>query len=836
MYRYSSSNGGNHASQPRSTTVTVYPPKPLMEVVVGPPPITSIQRPTTSFPPRASTVLDHPPPSPPSPPPPPPSTTTMYNPRLPPPIYPSSSATSHVTAGAPYYPSQAPRQSSEEQTAAVTQRSKVGDRLIIPAAATPTDPRESLALLIDKHHLPKPIYKSLPVRGKKGNEHNVYGQVIIGSSKYSSYPEEAANDTDAQILAATLALEELTKIHDTQIRPSSDRSLVKKRVIAIIDEHNGVFTHKIPTYYEALYRESLPSDWLSEVQQYSEIINEIGVNKTMILRRRVPVAEKPTAAQPSPKADKVVFLYPIGDACNPGILKLPEEKVWSADVRLVVSTTEIWARLYGDEYSERLEALTTEMKEHYRKTKYSPIETIKLGDYYAIRETDVFYRVQVLGRPADTHKVDVFFIDLGDVDTVSVSMLIPLEKDFCLLPGQAFKVSLAGLEEFANVESIVPIIDNILFGRTLNATEISRDVDADGPTASAVFYDTDAPEPININESILKMVAEELCTGYQSSNLNVEGQRASVNIVHVAANGDIFVNIFHEGLEYRNDAMNHVTKKLIVTEEKKKMAALSSISSIDGQSVYLARIAATDHWHRVKFVDATDSGNRQHLRMLDVDCGRTIIVDTTVDDILRLDCFSKTLAKFPGQAVRIRLQSNEGDSARLDDKLINKLVELAPPEQWLTLEVVKPGYDGQPATVQLFKETNPGVQISINHSLFLKPEKPVQVSPHFVYRVSRRIFQPFETRERERESESAPFSRYFPNSQLKASTLSFGHPDLCIILNFFSLIAAIIFIVTVPMAMATTMLDLESVWNAESPSRLSSHHRYRTLAIFSKFT
>lgn len=147
------------------------------------------------------------------------------------------------------------------------------------------DPREELKKIAAELRRPEPVYKIIPVQGKGGS--SVYGKVEIGSAKFSSYPEEAQDPGAAEILAAREALKELKKEYVTMQRlvPTTNKELMKKRLLEIVDHHTGVFIHKIPALYQEQFNEKLPSNWLEETAQWNEVNLENGVNDSVILIR-----------------------------------------------------------------------------------------------------------------------------------------------------------------------------------------------------------------------------------------------------------------------------------------------------------------------------------------------------------------------------------------------------------------------------------------------------------------------------------------------------------------------------------------------------------------------
>lgn len=117
----------------------------------------------------------------------------------------------------------------------------------------------------------------------------------IGPHGYSSYPEEARSEDEAQKLAAKFALLDLTEKYGLSFsfNETKDKNVIKGRVLSIIDAHpNGIFMHQIPMYYKQQFEEILPGNWEKTIEASPEIILEKGVDNSVILRRFISSPEK----------------------------------------------------------------------------------------------------------------------------------------------------------------------------------------------------------------------------------------------------------------------------------------------------------------------------------------------------------------------------------------------------------------------------------------------------------------------------------------------------------------------------------------------------------------
>lgn len=359
------------------------------------------------------------------------------------------------------------------------------------------------------------------------------------------------------------------------------------------------------------------------------------------------------------------------------------------------------------------------MIEHYTTTKYPISEVVEIGDYYALMEDETCHRVRVVDYDSTSCEATIFFIDSGVEDTVSASKLLPLDKKFCLLAAQAIKLSLAGLEVFAECcntfELVQPRIEKLLLEGIFYVEIVSSAVDDDGPVNKVIFFDTTGPEDVNVNEIISKKMLQQLLSTVP--RLEEDKQITEVHISHVEDNGDVFIQIKHEGMKYLVAMLNNLISTSLTEEEIKR----SSMKLVDRSSVYFVKCSETGDWFRAKVIDTMGAewrdGAIPRIKVFLIDFGRTMTVLT--ENVLHLELLSDVLAKYPAQAMKVRLSDIE--PAMIDEKVIGKLKELAPPSENLLLKVIKPSYRGSPPTVDLFKRNEAdGALIAINLGLVVE--------------------------------------------------------------------------------------------------------------------
>ncbi|XP_076247225.1 tudor domain-containing protein 7 tapas isoform X2 [Calliopsis andreniformis] len=567
-----------------------------------------------------------------------------------------------------------------------------------------TDPREELKKRAISLNLPEPVYQICPAAIKHSKEKSVFAQVKIGPYGYSSYPEEARSQDEAQKIAAKLALADLIEKYGSPytLKETKNRTIIKDRILFIVDAHpNGLFMHQVPIYYKQQYREILPGDWEKIVEECPAILLEKGADNSIILRRYVSSPEQVRNVTPS-KTEKIQ-LNPIGPAV-PGQLELPENDAWIVTVTCVMSTIEIWVRIVEETYNEPFEAMTEEMAQYYSKIQ-QPVKQVEIGNYYVVLEDESWHRVRCIAYNPETGMATVSFIDHGDEDTFHYSRLQILDKQFCVLPAQALRLCLSGLEDFGECESVLTQTETLLFGRALYVEVINRDEkDENGPFVTVVFYDTHGPDDINVNLELTKQILQHVIV---APKLDVAGQVSKVFISHVEQNGEVFVQVQSESMKILVNLLNRLIRTGLNVEELKNC----TVTTIDSNKTYF--VSVNNNWYRGRIVENTYN----QLKAFLIDFGKTVV--TTRGNLLSLEGLSSVLAKYPAQALKVHLHNI--DNSIFNEQMVAKLVELAPKGEPLLVKVVS-SEKGVPV-VELFKRIKPSnMLVSINNTLTLEKE------------------------------------------------------------------------------------------------------------------
>ncbi|OAD62297.1 Tudor domain-containing protein 7 [Eufriesea mexicana] len=551
---------------------------------------------------------------------------------------------------------------------------------IVPKSQS-IDPRDELKKRAITLNLPEPIYQICPATIKNTKEPAVFAQVKIGPHGYSSYPEETRSEDEAQKIAAKFALLDLTEKYGSSVcfNETRDKNIIKGRVLSIIDAHpNGIFMHQVPIYYKQQYEEILPGNWEKAIETSAAIILEKGVDNSVILRRFISSTEK--IKNITPKTDRVQ-LNPIGPAA-PGQLQLPEEDFWIVSVTCVISTIEIWARIVGDAYSEQFDIMATEMSQYYSKIQ-QPVKSqaIETGNYYAVFEDESWHRVRCVDYNVTNGMVTVSFIDHGDEDTFHHNRLQILDKKFCVLPAQ---------------------IEKLLLDRALYVEVRNRKKDQNELSATVMFYDTHGPDDINLNLELFKQISQNTVV---APKLDVEGQVSEVFISHIEQNGDVYIQVQSESMKFLVSLLNRLICTGLNTEDIESCA----VTTVDPNKTYF--VSVNNNWYRGRIVG--DNYYNQ-LRAFLIDFGKT--VNTTKSSLLSLEILSQVLANYPAQ-----VHLHNIDKSMFNEKMVAKLVELAPKGEPLIVKVVSVA-SGTPV-VELFKRIQPSnMLVSVNNTLALEEE------------------------------------------------------------------------------------------------------------------
>ncbi|XP_071502487.1 tudor domain-containing protein 7B-like [Diadema antillarum] len=206
-------------------------------------------------------------------------------------------------------------------------------------------------------------------------------------------------------------------------------------------------------------------------------------DKILYPNLRVEVSNKPSSG----RTRRNVSSVPSDELSVPALV-LPEDELWDVYVSYVINVMDFYCIIVGEEYSERLCLMEDEMREFYQSDYSPPLEEEPVPNgLYAAQLSDDWLRVCVI---AVEDQVACFLVDHGDIESVPMSDLRPLDHSFYQLPFQAIPCELHNLELKAKSEKATLRFCNTALAETRLAEVISRE-----PRVSLTLY----KDRLNIN-------------------------------------------------------------------------------------------------------------------------------------------------------------------------------------------------------------------------------------------------------------------------------------------------------------------------------------------------
>nr|XP_027221804.1 tudor domain-containing protein 7-like isoform X7 [Penaeus vannamei] len=376
-------------------------------------------------------------------------------------------------------------------------------------------------------------------------------------------------------------------------------------------------------------------------------------------------------------------------------LELPNSNYWDIYVTYIQDFNNIKFRLIGDQYSNAYDDLVTDMELYYMEEKnLSPVSETIVGKVYAASYDESWFRVQVLSINGD--QVTVLFIDHGDEEQLSVSLIHNLHKNFCNLPAQSVSCALAGLEYGGKDQSALNLLQTLALGQTLVGQVVSRQ-----DNISLILFNTATEEDININEK----VSQQLDLNFVEPTLPQVGGVAEVYVMHVTSSGDIYVQIETETFKLLENLLEMARSR---TEEM-----LGEDVKIDPTRLYLAQFSEDGQWYRAAPRSSVDPDGK--VLMWFVDFGNSDRVPSA--SLRPLEGVNERLTKIPHQALLCRLHNVPSAGLEWTERACHRLMELLPEDSPLLLKVQAVKSNGPPL-VELFKRLQPQNElVSINATL-----------------------------------------------------------------------------------------------------------------------
>ncbi|XP_014473418.1 PREDICTED: tudor domain-containing protein 7 isoform X2 [Dinoponera quadriceps] len=573
------------------------------------------------------------------------------------------------------------------------------------------DPRKELIARANALDLQLPMYKMYTKKERSNpTKITIYASVKVGAHTFHTFPEDARSEEEAEKIAARLALTNLAKESSSPEVTTVDVKLVKERILMIITRHHsGVFMHQLPAYYNEQYGEALPSDWQRIIEECADINKEKGVGNSTILCRSDPTAKRPEVYSPSHEAhheissisSEKIRLSPIGPVA-PDKLKIPEATLWNVYPTCVISTVEVWVRLVDDDYNDNFIDMTNEMAEYYRQMKESvPTSTCAIGDFYAIFEDEDWHRVQCIDFEPNDGLATVHFIDEGYEDQYKCDVLLPLDKKFCVLPAQAVRVALQGLEELRDYsQQTIAEIENQLMERVFCVKVHSIAADEEGTYAVVSFFDTSGEDDIDVNNILFEKIMDNIAATSKSN----AGQFVELYVTNIDEHGKVYAQLNSVARTCLLNLMNNE----MMAQIPRNVLMSSAVRAIDFTKMYFVQLDS--QWYRAR---VTDVQNESLITVFLVDLGRTVTALRA--NLLHMDKISKVLQSIPPQATQVFLHNI--DQSMYGERFVVRFNELVSDTDLLIAKVVRVTTSGVPV-VQIFKRVQPSNMLaSINESL-----------------------------------------------------------------------------------------------------------------------
>lgn len=383
---------------------------------------------------------------------------------------------------------------------------------------------------------------------------------------------------------------------------------------------------------------------------------------------------------------------------SPPLQKLPASNLFPANISKVLSTTEVWGRPLdeNDDFRDPVMALTEEMNDYYSRNN-QPTRTVEKFSCYAIESLGEWQRVRVEEVDKLNGNAIVFYIDLGDEDTVDCSLLCPLNSRFLIEAPMAIRMSINSLEDMSGCDKVGEIADSLMFERGLYVEVLNREVNAAGLTViSGVFWDTSSEEAgdININQEIKNQMIE-----YCQQSLFKNKKEVQVQLSNIDDNGNIYLQAISEILEI----INIMIATIIYSGKINEPANAGAI--IDKTLMYLVKNPEGE-WVRAKIIQIIDF---DHFKVLTIDYGLSFEVKK--EKLRCLNDLNDSLVKCEPQASIVRLNGIE----KLDDNMIKRLNELAPKNDTMTCKIIRNNII--PVVDLITRNPNDDILYSINLNL-----------------------------------------------------------------------------------------------------------------------
>lgn len=519
---------------------------------------------------------------------------------------------------------------------------------------------------------------------------------------YASLVDECRTEEEAKFLASKNALTALRGELERKNFPVcvEDDYAVAGLIYEMLRTYSqGVFERVIPEYFQKTYGLSLPDHWTGIIGSYSKYFTvERGASKCFLV----------FANDDTGSASDGGVTGPAGNGLGHEKLGLPwNEKYWNVYISNPASTTTVWARIIGDNFSNRMDAMMTDI-EMSMITDQKKAQVIELRRVYLVTAASCWYRVRCQQMDFENNRALCFFIDIGEEEWFKMDQLFVCDPKFLELPPQVLMFSLYGLEGFEDNPHARQHLEKVLAGKTAVAEVISRQEEyEDGQKIKTLLFDTSGEEDVNLVELLLT----EICAATPPPQLERSGV-TDVKVTHINDDGDIYCQIRNSSIAYIQKLTETVVANQDAMTRHQGLFEGGGSASTEAAKRYLIFDRFSSEWFRAT-VDEKRGLNKEH-RMFCIDYGCSKVISEK--DIYQIEPMSMALHKYPSLAVKCRLYN----IPFITENIVARMKGLLAPD---STTLVKMTVQGSVPQVNMYKrlDTN-NIMFCVNETLRVEME------------------------------------------------------------------------------------------------------------------
>ncbi|OPJ67421.1 tudor domain-containing protein 7 isoform A [Patagioenas fasciata monilis] len=336
--------------------------------------------------------------------------------------------------------------------------------------------------------------------------------------------------------------------------PAPLSSDLKQKVVNILMKYSsGLWANALPKLYQDTYAVKFPEDILNNLELLSDVcivdyVSEAPKKAILYAKPQRCVDENLNVTVKVQRYDGVKATaeqqyegskdqYAENITVPP--LTIPSEGSVSVIVLELKNTNEVLIRYVGKDYSSAQEQMEDDMKAYYsQNSTVSLAQSPSVGQLVAVHaEEDAWLRARIIS--LEDNRIKVCYVDHGFSEFVEINSVYKLQKRFTLLPFQAAKCKLAGLEFFCDDPVLVKTVESQTCSKIF-AVEILEKSDI----PLLVLYDTSGEDDININATCLKALYDKSL----ELHLKVDALYTNVRVTTVFSDGSLCCQVPSKGL------------------------------------------------------------------------------------------------------------------------------------------------------------------------------------------------------------------------------------------------------------------------------------------------